>query len=307
MYKALISPVHMIRKNLSNYAKYFDESKYFVTSGHYSISELSMLANPTNDKSKRLILSSNDIKVLVHVSNNFFTFLFQEFASIALFYSKIINRNIKLYIYLGSSKHPNFDSSLAKFLFNYLDNINVNYEVITSAEFEEIEINKFYFLQSGFSGFTTNVLYSKTKKLVSNKDTIPFRKVFVGRKDFLQQRIDDSKEIEDFFIKQGFEVVYPEDFINFIDQINYFSECKVLAGISGSALSNLVFMKSGGVVIELSSLFEISNPETPIEIHDFYRIASMYRGHLYFSVSNVSAKAKDLMSNHEAKKFIEML
>jgi capsular polysaccharide biosynthesis protein len=99
--------------------------------------------------------------------------------------------------------------------------------------------------------------------------------------------------------------VYPESFETFSEQIKYFSECKVLAGISGSALSNCIFMKPGGTVIELLSVFD--SEKDMIEIHHFYRIMATAMRHLYFSVSNLSGKSDDFINNKKYLDIIKML
>lgn len=56
--------------------------------------------------------------------------------------------------------------------------------------------------------------------------------------------------IERIFESYGFEVVYPES-LSFRNQVLLYSSASTIAGASGSALHNCLFMRSGSVVIEL--------------------------------------------------------
>lgn len=64
-------------------------------------------------------------------------------------------------------------------------------------------------------------------------------------------RIYNESLIEEFLKERGFEIFHAEDLTNIEDQIEYFKSVSVLVGVSGSGLLNLLFMKSGGTVIEL--------------------------------------------------------
>jgi hypothetical protein len=264
---------------------------------------------PNLEPDRVLSLLGNEKKAITYIDPVFFPFLFQNLTEIVMFYSRIKNRGTKLYIYTlkdfpGVEEEKHW-KSLKDFFVHYLADIGVEFEFLDTNSFDAIKINNFFIIPQGFSLIGVKMLSSRIKKYLQRSNVEPFRKIFVARKDYLAQRIDDQKEVQEFFIDQGFEIVYPESFETFIDQINYFSECKVIAGISGSALSNCIFMKPGGTVIELLSVFK--GEEDIAEIHHFYRIMANAMRHLYFSVSNLSGKAEDFENNKKALKTIEML
>ena len=260
---------------------------------------------------KVLDLTGNNKKAIVEIDTIFFPFLFQNLSSISLFYSRIKNRKVKLYIYeirdLAEKDEIQW-KKLKDFFIKYLLSLNVEFEFLEKDKFELIKINNFYEIYGVFSPIGIRSLSSRVRNNLSKSDAVSFRKVFVARKKHLNQRIDNDKPIQDFFVSEGFEVVYPEDFETFFDQINYFKECKVIAGISGSGLSNCIFMKPGGTVIELLSIFSVpSNTDYPVETHNFYRIMANVMGHLYFSVSNLSGKALAFEKNKKALDVIKAL
>jgi hypothetical protein len=260
-----------------------------------------------NDKNILDLVNKNN-KVLIHLDGDFFPFLFQDIPNILYFYSRIKNRKIKMYIYTmreGSKDYKN----LKDFLIKYLTDINVKFVFLKKIDFDGIKINNFFDLSCSFDPFSAKLLNSKTRKYLKSYTATPFRKVFVARDKTLPQRIDSDERVKKFFIEAGFEIVYPEQFKNFIDQINYFSECRVMAGISGSGLSNCIFMRPGGTVIELSSVFKPNtNPnQYPFEYHHYYRMMANAMDHLYFSISNLLEKEAEFINNKKALDMIKML
>jgi hypothetical protein len=260
---------------------------------------------------KVLNLTGNDEKAIVKLDTEFFPFLFQNLPTISLFYSRIKNRKVKLYIYEireVAEKDKAEWAKLKDFFIKYLSNLKVEFEFLEKDKFEVIKINNFYEIVGTFSPIGLRSVSSRVLSHFTKSNLPPFRKAFVAREKSLVQRIDSDKTIQDFFVSAGFEIVYPENFKTFTDQINYFSECSVIAGISGSGLANNIFMRPGGSVIELLSIFSVSsNQEYPIEIHNFYRIMANIRNHLYFSVSNLSGKAMDFEKNKKALDMIKAL
>lgn len=68
-----------------------------------------------------------------------------------------------------------------------------------------------------------------------------------------RQLIQNEAEIEKVFTSRGFKVVYPEKY-DFIEQVLMYNHAEVVAGLTGSALHNSVFMNSGSTVITLGSI-----------------------------------------------------
>jgi hypothetical protein len=258
-----------------------------------------------------LDLTGTSEKAIVKIDTIFFPFLFQNLSSISLFYSRIKNRKVKLYIYEIRELEEKDRAEWAKlkdFFIKFLLSLKVEFEFLEKNKFEVIKINNFYEIEGVFSPIGIRSLSFRVNNHFTKSNLPPFRKAFVARQKNLVQRIDNDKTIQDFFVSAGFEIIYPENFKTFTDQINYFSECRVIAGISGSGLANNIFMKPGGSVIELLSIFGVSSDEKyPIEIHNFYRIMANIMGHLYFSVSNLSGKALAFEKNKKALDVIKAL
>lgn len=79
-------------------------------------------------------------------------------------------------------------------------------------------------------------------------------RLYLSRRQFSRRNFDrvmaNEVLVEDAFRNRGFEIVYPET-LPFLHQIGLYRHCTVLAGFSGSALHNAVFMQEGATLIEL--------------------------------------------------------
>jgi capsular polysaccharide biosynthesis protein len=76
------------------------------------------------------------------------------------------------------------------------------------------------------------------------------RKIYVSRANTYRRKISNELELLPIFKKYGFEVIYPEN-ISFEDQLRIFYSTSVLVGLHGAGLTNMMFMQSGGTVIEI--------------------------------------------------------
>lgn len=103
----------------------------------------------------------------------------------------------------------------------------------------------------------------------------PYRKIYVSRRDVGfraphltedviintdyvkyvdDQRIDDPDTLEEYFRGHGFEIVCPtSDGLTFDEQLEIMREAKLLVGLTGSGLTNLVMMQDGQTVVELQT------------------------------------------------------
>jgi len=77
----------------------------------------------------------------------------------------------------------------------------------------------------------------------------PVKKVYISRKNSRRSPKNESK-IEEYFASIGFQIVELEK-LNLIDEIKLISSVKVLAGIHGAGLANQIWMKEGGIVIDI--------------------------------------------------------
>lgn len=83
------------------------------------------------------------------------------------------------------------------------------------------------------------------KYINSNSD----RKIYISRK-YSKRSPRNEQEVENTFLEFGFEVHYFEK-LNLLEQISLSSTAKIIAGIHGAGLSNMIWMSEGGKIIDI--------------------------------------------------------
>jgi capsular polysaccharide biosynthesis protein len=101
-----------------------------------------------------------------------------------------------------------------------------------------------------FSAVTSN----KRRKVYLSRRKVRFHSLdegsdYLGYKD--DSRLYGEAELEQYLAELGFDIVCPEDFNSFDDQVKLLAETDVLITSTGSGLVNLGFMPEGGLVVEL--------------------------------------------------------
>jgi hypothetical protein len=96
-------------------------------------------------------------------------------------------------------------------------------------------------------------------------DVAPTRRIYISRSRASARRLVNEEAVQDVVKRYGFEVIFFEG-MTFRQQVALMQETKVLLGVHGANLANLLFMQAGSKVIEVMS--EKINNLT------YYRIAS---------------------------------
>jgi capsular polysaccharide biosynthesis protein len=76
------------------------------------------------------------------------------------------------------------------------------------------------------------------------------RKLYVSRAAAKFRKVLNEEELQERLKSFGFEIIQTED-LSLAEQIATFSECHTLVGIHGAGLTNCLFMRAGGIVVEL--------------------------------------------------------
>jgi hypothetical protein len=121
-------------------------------------------------------------------------------------------------------------------------------------------------------------------------------------------------------MSMGYDVIKTEDFESFQDQVDFFYETKVLASITGSGLTNAVFMQPGQTLIEIVTPLvlstgrpgeekDLTKPYYVQELHNFYKNLAFYKDHTYFGIHNETRsfeKLKNTIDNNpKIKNFLD--
>lgn len=86
----------------------------------------------------------------------------------------------------------------------------------------------------------------------------PADKIFVSRKPHPKRHCQQTPEIEAFFAKNGFEVIYPEDH-PYPDQKMIFSRARVIAGFGGSGMFNAMFAPQARMILISGDSYNAQN------------------------------------------------
>ena len=124
------------------------------------------------------------------------------------------------------------------------------------------------------------------------------------------ERMDDHEALETYFADLGYEIVHSEKFSNFQQQLDYFYSVKTLVSLTGSGLTNAVFMQPGGIMFEIVTPLvvavpfpgipkDITDPFYVQEIHNFYKNLAYYQNHTYAGVQNPTRSIEEFKENIE--------
>lgn len=95
-------------------------------------------------------------------------------------------------------------------------------------------------------------------------------KFFLSRKKDVSNRISNIEELENFFLKRGYNIVYPE-LLGVEDQISIYSGADVLVSLSGSGAHNILFAKEKCSFIEIG---DVRTQKKPIPMQEYANFLS---------------------------------
>ena len=247
-----------------------------------------------NEKDINLI--SNEKKILVSLNIGLYNFYYTCVVLLLRAHKIVPDATV---ILDTSGIITELDTTYFKFLLKLLDDLNIKYEVLDTSDANNIYVNDFYILsRQEISHEDVEYFYNVLQKYIKNKDVKPFRKAYIARK-YIHERVfpmmkpglpfsDDNrilneKELEEYLSSCGFEIVYPEDFETFIDQINYFNEVHTVISLTSSGITNSIFMKPGGTLIELVTplVMALGDPFGKEQIHGHESIHHIYHAMTY--------------------------
>lgn len=78
------------------------------------------------------------------------------------------------------------------------------------------------------------------------------KKLYISRR-FSNRAFENEKQIEDFLLRRGFDVLYLER-LSFSAQTELFSSAEIVVGTHGAGLSNIVFANQQARVIEIATM-----------------------------------------------------
>lgn len=207
--------------------------------------------------------------------------------------------------------------NVGDFIFKFFEDNGISYKIFDASKNNKLLINNFYLLNNHPNSAYSKKIFNYCKKYVKDLDVEPYRKVYLSRASmplknyeknsryFINEplianddRVDDHESIEDFFKSLGFEIVNPDGFSCFEDQIDYFYSVKTIASLSSSGLSNAIFMKDGQNVVEIvTPLIHDVKSHIEEQIHFYYNFISFSKNHKYLAIQNFYRNSKKLIDS----------
>lgn len=116
-----------------------------------------------------------------------------------------------------------------------------------------------------FGKFNTQYIKMVRERLAIKGNTAT-DKIYISRAKARIRRIKNESEVQTVMEAHGFRTYYLEDH-SLRDQLDIFSRAKVIAGLHGAGLTNMLFAPSGAQVLELRN-------EGELGYYHFYHLAS---------------------------------
>lgn len=126
--------------------------------------------------------------------------------------------------------------------------------------------------------YNKNVLLS-IRDTILKQGVIPHKNIFVSRKKATRRKIKNEEQLLTVLTKYNFEIHYFEDY-DFTQQLAVMAQAKILAGLHGAGLTNMLFMPQNGNVLELRNRKDVVN-------NCYFSMASDL-GHKYYYLQNES-------------------
>jgi hypothetical protein len=225
--------------------------------------------------------------------------------------------------------HSSNDHNLINIVRHYMNAVGVDYKLINLLDGDILKVNNFHILDVELVDNTTSNLISARNNILKNipEPLPPHEVVYLSRtmievremgtflpglSSDVDQRVRDEEVLINYFKKNNVNIVNPENFLTAEDQIKYFQNVKVLISLTSSGMSNAVFMKPGGFVVELTTSFinriEDYGPRHGVEtLHNLYMPMSYKLGHNYMSIPNPSRDPHDIIKSFKSGNILEYL
>jgi hypothetical protein len=286
--------------NVSTFVDYnLDIAFRFIKEDCYIISDFQHNIFPSQEKQGEMDsvfnFCSETNKYVMYLVPSFFHFYTENFATLLFMYKKdpsleviIVNIDFDNKKILSDV----LDKNEFKMFFLFLIDNNINYKIVDAEDVNNAKINN-YFFYSFNANDTRNqasLLSEFSKKYVTKKDKKNKAYIRTGR-------IKNEHVLEKYLETYNFDIITIDFFDNFIDQMDYYYNCKVLLSATCGGMSNASFMDEGATIVELVTTIVGYSDGMPAreEVHHIYDTLSLQRDHVYVGISNINKTAEDII------------
>lgn len=254
------------------------------------------------------------------------------------FLNKIITikekyKNIKLYIntsfYELIEEKTDFDINFYNFLFNFLQDNNIEYKIFNSFhDIDYIVLNNFILYNQSYginsTPLTHNLFIKYFKQYIKNIEQKPYKKVYLNRKNYENRKIYETKlsinqdnrinnenVFEQYLLENNFESISLENYFNtFEDHLNYFYSVKTLIAVTSAGLTNCIYMQENTKLVELVTpqvveFYNDSGQYLGITLHSLWQPITSSKNIDHISISNYSRNAEDIVKKIKTTKYLQ--
>lgn len=275
-----------------------------------------------------LNLIDNKKKLVQTICNSFYHSIMDDMSEILYALEKHPDYDLIIDIsdVYKSLYSPNAEWDFFNMFVETLRKNGTNVDLVQLKNYDIIYMDNFRIVSFIYeSGRKSNLVYEFFKQNVTNPDTKPTKNVFVSRGrmprrgdmdiDGLSykndERMDNHKELEDYFAGLGYDIIHAEKFTSFQEQLDYFYSVKNIVSLTGSGLTNAAFMQPGGSMFEIVTPLVVSvpppdgpkdttNPFYVQEIHNFYKNLAYYQNHTFACVQNPNRSVEEFKETVES-------
>jgi hypothetical protein len=256
------------------------------------------------------ILLSDKVKIFIPVSAAYYHFMLETATSISVLAKE--NPGCVFLFFNNSLQLPEWKGPILSDLLNKLSNLYGTSHIYLDSGSYSIKNLGSYF--KGNPNHAEDYVDDLYKSFNNNRARFssPHRLVYISRvetmNDYNQSasnikfrtRLKDEELIEEYFKSSGYEIVYAES-LSIGERIKLFRETKVLAGVTGAGLCNMIFMQPGSTVININSYLQQKLERRAVH-SGLYSKMAFHKNILFVSIpgdGETSAAAIKEITRHE--------
>ena len=136
---------------------------------------------------------------------------------------------------------------------NTLDLMNIPYIVLDREKtylVKELLFSSHVAPAGNYNEEIINSVSNKIKKTSVKKNSKPIRKIWISREKAPMRNVTNIKEVEEVLKEYKYEKIYLED-MSTEKQIQIINEAKVVSGLQGAGLNNILFMDKNTNILEV--------------------------------------------------------
>ena len=259
-------------------------------------------------------ISTPGIKIIDHCYLGFFHMIFDGLLQFFGNRNFFINNDVELIIDIAhkdSWPYADYVFELNKFVY---EKLGIKYRIINTIFKDGIKCSTMLPLRDHFP---TNIdkqavidfnSFMNEKLKLGWEQEEPTKKIYISRlkydNDLPHARVKNERVLEEYMKNKGYEIVYAEEFNSIFDQIRFMSKVKTLVSPTSSGITNALFMKPGGNILELTTSFQMLDRE---DLHHQYVNLAYSLNHNYHAIQNKDRNADIIINKLEKTNILNIL